>query len=312
MLQQKHLLGLEGYPSEDIQTIIDTAFNFREVLDRPIKKVPSLQGITIVNLFFENSTRTRISFELAQKRLSADTVNFSSSSSSLKKGESFKDTAQNIEAMKIDATVMRHPTPGAPQHLTEFIDAVVINAGDGTHEHPTQAILDMMSLHEKFGKLKGLKVGILGDISHSRVALSNIYGLITMGVEVTLCGPPNLIPPFIRNLGVNVNYNVDEVIEWADALNVLRIQRERMGLGLVPSIREYRAMFGITQERLDHHKKEIVIMHPGPMNRGVEIDGSVADSDQAIILDQVLNGVASRMAILYLLCGGNSSEKEES
>ena len=214
--------------------------------------------------------------------------------------------------MKIDATVMRHPTPGAPQHLTEFIDAVVINAGDGTHEHPTQAILDMMSLHEKFGKLKGLKVGILGDISHSRVALSNIYGLITMGVEVTLCGPPNLIPPFIRNLGVNVNYNVDEVIEWADALNVLRIQRERMGLGLVPSTREYRAMFGITQERLDHHKKEIVIMHPGPMNRGVEIDGSVADSDQAIILDQVLNGVASRMAILYLLCGGKSSEKEES
>jgi len=312
MLQQKHLLGLDGYPSEDIQSIIDTAFNFREVLDRPIKKVPSLQGVTIVNLFFENSTRTRISFELAQKRLSADTVNFSSSSSSLKKGESFKDTAQNIEAMKIDATVMRHPTPGAPQHLTEFIDAVVINAGDGTHEHPTQAILDMMSLHEKFGKLKGLKVGILGDISHSRVALSNIYGLITMGVEVTLCGPPNLIPPFIRNLGVNVNYNVDEVIEWADALNVLRIQRERMGLGLVPSIREYRAMFGITKERLDHHKKEIVIMHPGPMNRGVEIDGSVADSDQAIILDQVLNGVASRMAILYLLCGGKSSEKEES
>ena len=312
MLQQKLLLGLEGYPSEDIQSIIDTAFNFREVLDRPIKKVPSLQGVTIVNLFFENSTRTRISFELAQKRLSADTVNFSSSSSSLKKGESFKDTAQNIEAMKIDATVMRHPTPGAPQHLTEFIDAVVINAGDGTHEHPTQAILDMMSLHEKFGKLKGLKVGILGDISHSRVALSNIYGLITMGVEVTLCGPPNLIPPFIRNLGVNVNYNVDEVIEWADALNVLRIQRERMGLGLVPSIREYRAMFGITKERLDHHKKEIVIMHPGPMNRGVEIDGSVADSDQAIILDQVLNGVASRMAILYLLCGGKSSEKEES
>tara|TARA_Y100000590_G_scaffold448645_1_gene585627 strand:- start:5421 stop:6359 length:939 start_codon:yes stop_codon:yes gene_type:complete len=311
MLQQKHLLGLEGYPSEDIQSIIDTAFNFREVLDRPIKKVPSLQGVTIVNLFFENSTRTRISFELAQKRLSADTVNFASSSSSLKKGESFKDTAQNIEAMKIDATVMRHPTPGAPQHLTEFIDAVVINAGDGTHEHPTQAILDMMSLYEKFGKLKGLKVGILGDISHSRVALSNIYGLITMGVEVTLCGPPNLIPPFIRNLGVNVNYNVDEVIEWADALNVLRIQRERMGLGLVPSIREYRAMFGITQERLNHHKKEIVIMHPGPMNRGVEIDGSVADSDQAIILDQVLNGVASRMAILYLLCGGKSSEKEK-
>jgi aspartate carbamoyltransferase catalytic subunit len=309
MLQQRHLLGLEGYPAEDIQTIIDTGFKFREVLDRPIKKVPSLQGVTIVNLFFENSTRTRISFELAQKRLSADTVNFSATSSSLKKGESFKDTAQNIEAMKIDAVVMRHPTPGAPKHLTEFIDSVIINAGDGTHEHPTQAILDMMSLHEKFGRLNGLKVGILGDISHSRVALSNIFGLIIMGAEVTLCGPPNLIPPFIKDLGVNINYNVDEVIEWADALNVLRIQRERMGLGLVPSVREYRAMFGITQERLDTHKKEIVIMHPGPMNRGVEIDGSVADGDQAIILDQVLNGVASRMAILYLLCGGKSSEE---
>jgi aspartate carbamoyltransferase catalytic subunit len=312
MLEQRHLLGLEGYPSEDIQTIIDTGFKFREVLDRPIKKVPSLQGVTIVNLFFENSTRTRISFELAQKRLSADTVNFSVSSSSLKKGESFKDTAQNIEAMKIDAVVMRHPTPGAPKHLTEFIDAVIINAGDGTHEHPTQAILDMMSLHEKFGKLKGLKVGIIGDISHSRVALSNIYGLLIMGADVTLCGPPNLIPPFIKDLGVNINYNVDEVIEWADALNILRIQRERMGLGLVPSVREYRAMFGITQERLESHKKEIVIMHPGPMNRGVEIDGTVADGDQAIILDQVLNGVASRMAILYLLCGGKSSEEEES
>ena len=312
MLEQRHLLGLEGYPSEDIQTIIDTGFKFREVLDRPIKKVPSLQGVTIVNLFFENSTRTRISFELAQKRLSADTVNFSVSSSSLKKGESFKDTAQNIEAMKIDAVVMRHPTPGAPKHLTEFIDAVIINAGDGTHEHPTQAILDMMSLHEKFGKLKGLKVGIIGDISHSRVALSNIYGLLIMGADVTLCGPPNLIPPFIKDLGVNINYNVDEVIEWADALNILRIQRERMGLGLVPSVREYRAMFGITQERLESHQKEIVIMHPGPMNRGVEIDGTVADGDQAIILDQVLNGVASRMAILYLLCGGKSSEEDES
>ena len=312
MLQQRHLLGLEGYPAEDIQTIIDTGFKFREVLDRPIKKVPSLQGVTIVNLFFENSTRTRISFELAQKRLSADTVNFSVSSSSLKKGESFKDTAQNIEAMKIDAVVMRHPTPGAPKHLTEFIDAVIINAGDGTHEHPTQAILDMMSLHEKFGKLKGLKVGIIGDISHSRVALSNIYGLLIMGADVTLCGPPNLIPPFIKDLGVNINYNVDEVIEWADALNILRIQRERMGLGLVPSVREYRAMFGITQERLESHQKEIVIMHPGPMNRGVEIDGTVADGDQAIILDQVLNGVASRMAILYLLCGGKSSEEDES
>ena len=304
MLKQKHLLGLEDYPAKDIQTIIDTAFNFREVLDRPIKKVPSLQGVTIVNLFFENSTRTRISFELAQKRLSADTVNFSASSSSLKKGESFKDTAQNIEAMKIDAVVMRHPTPGAPKHLTQFIDAIIINAGDGTHEHPTQAILDMMSLYEKFGRLDGLKIGIIGDISHSRVALSNIYGLTTMGAEIKVCGPPNLIPNFLQDMDVKYNSSLDEVIEWADALNVLRIQKERMGRGLIPSTREYRATFGITNERLKKHKKEIVIMHPGPMNRGVEIDGVIADSDQAIILDQVLNGVASRMAILYLLCGG--------
>ncbi len=237
-LHHRHLLGLEGYPAEDIQTIIDTAFTFREVLDRPIKKVPSLQGKTIVNLFFENSTRTRISFELAQKRLSADTVNFSASTSSLKKGESFKDTVQNIEAMKIDACVMRHPTPGAPLRLTEYVDAVVINAGDGTHEHPTQAILDMTSLQKKFGYLKGLKVGIIGDISHSRVALSNIYGLITMGAEVTLCGPATLIPPHIEELGVKINYNLDDVIEWADALNVLRIQMERMGVSLFPSVRE--------------------------------------------------------------------------
>lgn len=310
-MQHKHLLGLENYPAEDIQTIIDTAFSFREVLDRPIKKVPSLQGKTIVNLFFENSTRTRISFELAQKRLSADTVNFSASSSSLQKGETFKDTAQNIEAMKIDAVVMRHPTPGAPLHLTKHIDSIVINAGDGTHEHPTQAILDMTSLHEKFGHLKGLKIGIIGDISHSRVALSNIHGLKTMGAEVTLCGPATLIPPHAEDLGVNVNYNIDEVIEWADALNVLRIQRERMGGGLLPSVREYRNLFGITPERLANHKKELVIMHPGPMNRGVEIDSAVADSDQAIILDQVLNGVASRMAILYLLLGGKQEEGKD-
>ena len=311
MLKQKHLLGLEDYPAKDIQTIIDTAFNFREVLDRPIKKVPSLQGVTIVNLFFENSTRTRISFELAQKRLSADTVNFSASSSSLKKGESFKDTAQNIEAMKIDAVVMRHPTPGAPKHLTQFIDAIIINAGDGTHEHPTQAILDMMSLYEKFGRLDGLKIGIIGDISHSRVALSNIYGLTTMGAEIKVCGPPNLIPNFLQDMDVKYNSSLDEVIEWADALNVLRIQKERMGRGLIPSTREYRATFGITDERLKKHKKDIVIMHPGPMNRGVEIDGVIADSDQAIILDQVLNGVASRMAILYLLCGGKVNHGDD-
>ena len=307
-MKHRHLLGLKDYPAEDIKSIIDTAFSFKEVLERPIKKVPSLNGKTIVNLFFENSTRTRISFELAQKRLSADTVNFSASTSSLKKGETFKDTAQNLEAMKIDAVVMRHPTPGAPVHLTKHIDAIVINAGDGTHEHPTQAILDMTSLYEKFGYLKGLKIAIIGDISHSRVALSNIYGLKTMGAEVTLCGPATLIPPFVEELGVSVNYNVDETIEWADALNVLRIQRERMGGGLLPSIREYRNLFGITTERLSRHKKELVIMHPGPMNRGVEIDSSVADSDQAIILNQVLNGVASRMAILYLLLGGKLEE----
>ena len=306
-----HLLGLKDYPLEDIQSIIDTSYRFKEVLDRPIKKVPSLQGKTIVNLFFENSTRTRISFELAQKRLSADTVNFSASTSSLKKGETFKDTVQNIESMKIDAVVMRHPTPGSPLHLTNYIDAIIINAGDGTHEHPTQAILDMMSLHEKFGYLKGLKVAILGDISHSRVALSNIYGLQTMGAEVTLCGPSTLIPTYAEELGVAVNYDIDEVIEWADAINVLRIQRERMQGGLLPSVREYRNLFGITRERLGNHKKEIVIMHPGPMNRGVEIDSAVADSDQAIILDQVLNGVASRMAILYLLLGGKQEKETE-
>ena len=304
-----HLLGLKDYPGEDIQTIIDTAYKFKEILNRPIKKVPSLKGKTIVNLFFENSTRTRISFELAQKRLSADTVNFSASTSSLKKGESFKDTVQNIESMKIDAAVMRHPIPGSPLQLTNYIDAVVINAGDGAHEHPTQAILDMMSLHEKFGYLEGLKIAIIGDIMHSRVALSNIYGLKTMGAEVMLCGPSTLIPRYAEDLGVKISYSIDEVIEWADALNVLRIQRERMQGGLLPSIREYRDLFGITNERMLKHKKEIVVMHPGPINRGVEIDSSVVDSDQAIILDQVLNGVASRMSILYLLLGGKPTEE---
>ena len=304
MITEKHLLGLEGYPVENINAIIETAFRFREVLERPIKKVPSLQGKTIVNLFYEDSTRTRISFELAQKRLSADTINFSASSSSVKKGESFKDTVQNLEAMKIDAIVMRHPYPGAPLHLTKFVDAVIINAGDGTHEHPTQAILDIMSLKEHFGKIKGLKIGIIGDILHSRVALSNIHGLKSLGAEVTLCSTPTLIPKAIEKLGVNISHNIDEVMDWADAINVLRIQMERMGVGLFPSTREYRNLFGITHERLERHDKKLVIMHPGPMNRGVEIDSNVADSSQAIILDQVLNGVASRMAILYLLLGG--------
>ena len=308
MMKHKHLLDLENFPASDIEKIIETSFSFKEILDRPIKKVPSLQGKTIVNLFFENSTRTRISFELAQKRLSADTVNFSASSSSLKKGESFKDTVQNIEAMKIDAVVMRHPSPGSAKHLTKYINSIVINAGDGAHEHPTQAILDMTSLKERFGKIEDLKIGIIGDIAHSRVARSNIYGLIKMGAKIMICGPPTLIPTDIMRLGVKVSHNIDEVLDWADAINVLRIQLERMDRGLIPSVREYRKLFGITNERLQKHHKEIIIMHPGPMNRGVEIDSSVADGKSAIILDQVLNGVASRMAILYLLLGGNQNE----
>ena len=311
MFDHRHLISLEKFPKKDIQQIIDTAFKFKEVLERPIKKVPSLQGKTIVNLFFENSTRTRISFELAQKRLSVDTVNFSASTSSLKKGESFKDTAQNIEAMKIDAVVMRHPSPGAPYQLKKFINAQIINAGDGTHEHPTQAILDMMSIKEKFGKIKDLNIAIIGDIYHSRVARSNIYGLVTMGANVTVCGPPNLVPKEISDLGVDVNYDIDEVVEWADAVNILRIQRERMGIGLIPSSREYRRLFGVTYERMSRRDKELVIMHPGPMNRGVEIDSEVADSDQAIILEQVLNGVASRMSILYLLLGAKEEDDYE-
>ena len=304
MMKHKHLLDLENFPASDIEKIIETSFSFKEILDRPIKKVPSLQGKTIVNLFFENSTRTRISFELAQKRLSADTVNFSASSSSLKKGESFKDTVQNIEAMKIDAVVMRHPSPGSAKHLTKYINSIVINAGDGAHEHPTQAILDMTSLKERFGKIEDLKIGIIGDIAHSRVARSNIYGLIKMGAKIMVCGPPTLIPTDIMRLGVKVSHNIDEVLDWADAINVLRIQLERMDRGLIPSVREYRKLFGITNERLQKHHKEIIIMHPGPMNRGVEIDSSVADGKSAIILDQVLNGVASIMAIFYLFfCG---------
>jgi len=300
-LSSKHLIGIKYLDSKDIGLLIDTGFTFREVLDRPIKKVPSLTGKNIVNLFFENSTRTRLSFELAEKRLSADVTNFSASSSSLNKGESLKDTIQNIHAMKMDCIVMRHPSPGSCLQLSKYVDSIIINAGDGSHEHPTQALLDMMSLKEKFGQLNGLKIGIVGDVSHSRVALSNIIGLNKMGAEIILCGPPHLIPNGIEEMGVQVNYNIDEVIEWADAINVLRIQRERMGIGIIPSVREYRKKFGITKERLLVHKKEIVIMHPGPINRGVEIDSMIADGEQAIILNQVLNGVAIRMSILYHL-----------
>ena len=300
-LSVSNLLGIKYLSEKDINLIFETSDNFKEVINRKIKKVPSLRDITIANLFFENSTRTKISFELAQKRLSADIVNFSSSGSSIKKGETLADTVNNILSMKVDMVVMRHPSPGSSLHLTKYIDSVVINAGDGSHEHPTQAILDITSLKERFGKIKGLKIGIIGDIAHSRVARSNIYGLINMEAEVMVCGPPTLVPYDIEALGVKVTHNLDEILDWADAINVLRIQLERMDRGLFPSVREYRNLFGITNEKLQKHNKEIIIMHPGPMNRGVEIDDSVADSDQAIILDQVLNGVASRMSILYLL-----------
>ena len=309
MLSNKHFISLKNTPKEDIMKLIETGLSFREVLERPVKKVPTLSGKNILNLFFENSTRTRMSFELAEKRLSADVTNFSASSSSLNKGETFRDTVQNIQVMKIDCIVMRHPSPGSSLQLTNFVDSVIVNGGDGCHEHPTQAMLDVMSLYEKFENFKNLKVAIIGDILHSRVALSNIYALKTLGVEVTLCGPPHLIPVGIEDLGIDINYNVDEVLEWADAINVLRIQRERMGVGIIPSIREYRRFFGITSQRLANHKKNIVIMHPGPINRGVEIDSCVADSDQSIILDQVLNGVAVRMSVLYLLLGNNDLKR---
>jgi len=303
-LSIKHLFGLQGVPKDDITAILNTAFSFREVLERPVKKVPTLQGKTIVNLFFEPSTRTRISFELAEKRLSADSVNFSDSISSLSKGESLKDTIQNLFAMKMDVVVMRHPVPGSVKLLSQFVDAVIINAGDGTHEHPTQALLDMMSLKEKVGDLEGLNVAIIGDIRHSRVALSNIYGLKTMGTNIMLCGPPTFIPYGAESLGVSVTYDLDEALAFADTVNILRIQKERQDIGQFPSLREYRRLYGLTRERLDKLKKQITIMHPGPINRQVEIDSEIADSEHSIILHQVLNGVAIRMAILYLLASG--------
>ena len=307
-LQIQHLIGLENTSSSDIDKILDIGLIFREILERPIKRVPTLTGKNIANLFFENSTRTKLSFELAEKRLSADVTNFSSSFSSVQKGESLKDTVQNIQSMKMDCVVMRHPVPGSCIQLQNYVDSVIINAGDGTHEHPTQALLDIMSIKEKFGKIKNLKIGIVGDILHSRVALSNIFGLVKLGAKVKVCGPPLLIQRDIEMLNIEKTYNVDELIEWADVLNVLRIQKERMGVGIIPSIREYRKFFGITKERLLNHNKELVIMHPGPMNRGVEIDSEIADSSQTIILDQVLNGVAVRMSVLYLLLGNNELE----
>jgi aspartate carbamoyltransferase catalytic subunit len=306
-LQQKHLLGLEGVSAGDIATILETARSFREILERPIPKVPTLRGQTVVNLFFEPSTRTRISFELAEKRLSADSVNFTTSSSSVKKGETLRDTIRNIAAMKIDMVVVRHQAAGVPLFLTHCVDAAIINAGDGAHEHPTQALLDLFTLREKFGKLAGLKVAIVGDISHSRVAGSNIRGLVTMGAEVMLCGPKTLMPREVERFGVHVSCDIEEAIAWADVLNVLRIQLERQESGLFPSLREYHAEFGVTLARLERARKEITIMHPGPINRGVELDSDVADADYSVILDQVTNGVAVRMAVLYLLSGNEES-----
>lgn len=300
-LKSKHLLGLQGVPKEDIQLILDTAHTFREILDRPIKKVPTLQGKTIVNLFYESSTRTRISFELAEKRLSADTINFSISGSSVSKGETFKDTMKNIEAMKVDMVVARHATAGVPLFLTKICDANIINAGDGIHEHPTQALLDMYSIRQKLGRLEGLKVCIVGDVAHSRVALSNIYGLLTMGAKVSVCGPSTMIPRYIQELGIDVIHHIDEAIQENDVLNVLRIQLERKAREYFPSIREYAKYFGITQERLDKNGREILLLHPGPINRGVELSSEVADGSNQIILYQVTNGVAIRMAVLYLL-----------
>ncbi len=310
-LSVKHLIAIKDLQPEDVQLILNTADNFKEVLNRPIKRVPTLRDITIANIFFENSTRTRISFELAEKRLSADIINFSSSSSSVKKGETLIDTVNNILAMKVDMVVMRHQSPGAPVLLSKHIDATIINAGDGTHEHPTQALLDAYSMMEKLGEktgkrlsdLKGVKVAIIGDILHSRVAGSNIHCLKMLGAEVTLCGPPTLMPKHIASMGVNVSYNLKETLEWCDVANILRIQLERQDIKFFPSLREYSLYYGINKELLNSLKKEIVIMHPGPINRGVEITSDVADSKQSIILQQVENGVAIRMAVLYLLAG---------
>ena len=306
-LSTKHLLGIKYITAEDINLIFQTAENFKDVINRPIKKVPSLRDVTIANLFFENSTRTRISFELAEKRLSADVVNFSAASSSVKKGETLLDTVNNILAMKVDMVVMRHPAPGAHHYLSKHIDANIINAGDGTHEHPTQALLDAFSMREQLGDLKGKKIVIVGDIMHSRVALSNIFCLIKLGAKVKVCGPPTLIPKYITSLGVEVEYSIKEALEWCDVANVLRIQLERMDIKYVPSLREYAMYYGVNKKLLDSLKKKIVIMHPGPINRGVELSSDVADSEQAIILDQVENGVAVRMAVLYLLAGNRSN-----
>ena len=303
-LSTKHLLGIKDLTKEDIQLILSTASQFKEVLQRPVKKVPTLRDVTIVNLFYENSTRTRISFELAEKRLSADVVNFTVSNSSAAKGETLLDTVNNILSMKVDMVVMRHSASGAPHYLAKHIDAAIINAGDGINEHPTQALLDAFSMQEKLGQLAGLKVAIIGDIMHSRVALSNIYLLKKMGAEVMVSGPPTLIPTYLQEaMDIKVEYNIDKALAWCDVANVLRIQLERQNQPLFSSLREYNMAYGITKQRLNKLSKDIVIMHPGPINRGVEIDSDVADSAHSIILDQVENGVAVRMSCLYLLTG---------
>lgn len=302
-LSTRHLLGIKDLNEQDIQLIMDTASNFKDVLSRPIKKVPSLRDITIANVFFENSTRTRLSFELAEKRLSADTINFAASSSSVSKGETLIDTVNNILAMKVDMIVMRHPYAGAGVFLSRHVDAQIVNAGDGAHEHPTQALLDSFSIRERLVDVAGKKVAIIGDILHSRVALSNILCLQKQGAEVMVCGPTTLIPKYIASLGVKVEHDLVKALNWCDVANMLRIQLERQDIAYFPSLREYTMLYGLNKEILDSLDKEIVIMHPGPINRGVEITSDVADSKHAIILDQVENGVAVRMAVLYLLAG---------
>lgn len=305
-LSVKHLLGIKNITKHDIELIFETADYFKEIINRPIRKVPSLRDITIANVFFENSTRTRLSFELAEKRLSADVINFSSSSSSVKKGETLLDTINNILAMKVDMIVIRHASPGAPHFLSKHIDANIVNAGDGTHEHPTQALLDSYSIREKFGSLKGKKIAIIGDILHSRVAISNIYALQKLGAEVMVCGPNTLLPKYIDMLGVKVELDVKTALQWCDIANVLRIQLERQEVKYFPTLREYSLYYGINKKLLDEVGKPITIMHPGPINRGVELNSDVADSDAAIILDQVENGVAIRMAVLYLLASNKT------
>ncbi len=302
-LSVPHLLGTKNLTLDDFHLIFETADNFKEIINRPIKKVPSLRDITIANIFFENSTRTRISFELAEKRLSADTINFSSGQSSVKKGETLLDTVNNILAMKVDMIVIRHASPGAPHFLSKHIDAKIINAGDGTHEHPTQALLDAFSIRSRHQSFQGLKVAIIGDILHSRVALSNIFALNKLGAEVMVCGPNTLLPKHIESLGVKVELDVFKALQWCDVANVLRIQLERQQIKYFPSLREYSIYYGINKKMLDQLDKKITIMHPGPINRGVELNSDVADSEHSIILDQVENGVAIRMAVLYLLAG---------